>query len=156
MIVSQNALMDMENITFQLSDVPGNFALCLNSECPLAERCLHQMVRRMVAADELVLHVYNPEVVRGGKDCEYFRALKLDRYAKGFTRFQEEMKPRQYAVFSGSLMAQFGRNPYYERRRGERLLSPAEQEVVLQALRKAGIEENLEFDGYEYRINWID
>lgn len=148
--------MNMENITFQLSDVPGNFTLCLNAECPLAERCLHQMVRRMIPTDELVLHVYNPEAVKGGENCKFFRALKLDRYAKGFSRFQEEMVPRQYAVFSRSLMHYFGRNPYYERRRGERSLSPAEQEVVLQALRKAGIEEDLEFDGYEYRINWID
>lgn len=146
----------MENITFQLSDVPGNFTLCLNSDCPLADQCLHQVVRRMVASAELVLHVYNPEVVTGGETCKYFRALKLDRYAKGFTRFQEEMKPRQYAMFSGSLMAHFGRNPYYERRRGERLLSPAEQQMALRALRKAGIEGDLEFDAYEYRINWTD
>jgi len=146
----------MENITFQLSDVPGNFTLCLNADCPLAAQCLHQIVRKMIPTDKQVLHVYNPEAVRGGEDCKYFRALKLDRYAKGFTRFQEEMKPRQYVMFSGLLMAYFGRNPYYERRRGERLLSPAEQQVVLQALHKAGIEEDLEFDGYEYRINWID
>lgn len=146
----------MEKITFQLSDVPGNFPLCLNADCPLAERCLHYMVRKMVPAKELVLHVFNPEAVKGGEDCEHFRALKLDRYAKGFIRFQEEMKPRQYAVFSGSLMAHFGRNAYYERRRGERLLPPTEQKVVLNALHRAGIAEDFEFDDYEYRINWTD
>ena len=140
----------------RLSDVPGNFALCLNGDCPLASQCLHYIVRRMIPADELVLHVYNPEAVKGGADCEFFRPQKLDRYAKGFTQMQEEMKPRQYAQFSGSLMAHFGRNAYYERRRGERLLPPAEQEVVLKALRKVGVEENLEFDAYEYRINWTD
>lgn len=146
----------MENITFQLTDVPGNFALCLNDKCPLASQCLHHIVRTMIPADELILHVYNPEAVTGGEDCTYFRPWKLDRYARGFTRMQEEMKPRQYALFSGSLMAHFGRNAYYERRRGERLLPPAEQEVVLKALRRVGVEDDQEFDAYEYRINWTE
>ena len=142
--------------TFQLSDVPGNFALCLNNGCPLAGRCLHHIVRTMVPSKELILHVFNPEAVKGGENCLYFRELKLDRYAKGFTQMQEEMKPGQYTLFSGSLMAYWGRNPYYVRRRGEYLLSPTEQEHVRKVLRQVGVADDLEFDGYVYRINWTD
>ena len=47
----------MENITFQLSDVPGNFTLCLNADCPLSGQCLHHIVRTMIPEDELILHV---------------------------------------------------------------------------------------------------
>ena len=142
--------------TFQLSDVPGNFALCLNADCPLAGRCLHHIVRTMMPTDKLVLHVYNPETVKGGEDCAYFRERKFDRYAVGFTNMQEEMKPRQYASFSLYLQACWGRNPYYERRSGKRSLPPVEQEQVWDALRHAGVPDNLEFDSYEYRINWTE
>ena len=69
---------------------------------------------------------------------------------------QEEMKPRQYASFSLYLQACWGRNPYYERRSGKRSLPPVEQEQVRDALRHAGVPDNLEFDSYEYRINWTE
>ena len=146
----------MMTTAFQLSDVPGNFPLCLNGQCPLAEQCLHHIVRTMVPADQLILHVFNPEAVRGSEDCPFFRERKQDRYAVGFTGMQSEMKPRQYAVFSWHLQAHWGRNPYYERRSGKRWLSPAEQKVVRTALRSAGVTEDLEFDRYEFRINWTD
>jgi len=113
-------------------------------------------VRTRVPADELVLHVFNPEAVKGGEDCRYFRELKLERYAVGFTQMQEEMKPRQYAVFSGHLQAHWGRNPYFDRRAGKRWLPPKEQEDVRKALRHAEMPEDMEFDRYEYRINWIE
>ena len=54
------------------------------------------------------------------------------------------------------LMREFSRNPYFERRRGETALAPKEQHIVLQALRKAGVTEDLKFDTYEENINWYD
>ncbi len=146
----------MENITFQLSDVPGNFVLCLNSECPLADRCLHQMVRRMVGIDELVLHVYNPEVVRGGEDCEHFRSGEPVRYAFGFEGMQENMLPKQYAMFRDTLIACFSRNRFFVRRRGEFPISPREQAYIRGVLEQVGADPSLGFDRYEERINWSD
>ena len=54
------------------------------------------------------------------------------------------------------LIAHFGRNPYFERRRGAYPLPPKEQEVILKALRQAGVTEELRFDSYEENINWND
>lgn len=54
------------------------------------------------------------------------------------------------------LVREFSRNPYFERRRGETALSPKEQHIVLQALRKAGVTEDLKFDAYEENVNWYD
>ncbi|MDR4037909.1 MAG: DUF6078 family protein, partial [Parabacteroides sp.] len=50
----------------------------------------------------------------------------------------------------------FGRNPYFERRRGEFPLSPKEQRIVLNALRRVGVTEELRFDHYEESVNWYD
>ena len=55
-----------------------------------------------------------------------------------------------------TLIGKFGRNAYFERRRGDSPLSPKEQETVLAALLKAGITENIPFDKYEDIINWYD
>ena len=46
--------------------------------------------------------------------------------------------------------------PYFERRRGEFPLSPKEQRIVLNALRRVGVTEELRFDHYEESVNWYD
>ena len=66
------------------------------------------------------------------------------------------MFPAQFQKFKAIVMGRFGRNPYYERRRGEVPLSPAEQAFVLGALRQAGITEEFTFDRYEEMISWYD
>ena len=78
------------------------------------------------------------------------------RYARGFTNFQKHMYPDQYAAFSSMLKSEFGRNPYYERRKGISPLSLAEQDLILNALQRVGVKEKLEFDAYEDEINWYD
>ena len=53
------------------------------------------------------------------------------------------------------LQGKFGRNPYFERRKGERLCSPSEVKEVEAALKAIGHEE-LKFDAYVKKLNWID
>lgn len=77
-------------------------------------------------------------------------------YARGFTGFQKRMFPGQYRTFMQTLIGTFGRNAYFERRRGETPLPPAEQETIIAALRKAGVTEDLTFDHYEEQINYCD
>lgn len=147
---------DMIIPTFQLADVPGNFTLCLNGDCPLASRCLHHIVRTMVPATELVLHVYNPEAVKGGEGCEHFRGQAPERYAYGFEGMQGKMLPRQYAVFMELLIAHFSRNSYFVRRRGDFPMPPKEQELIRGVLKQVGADPSMDFDRYEERINWTD
>lgn len=77
-------------------------------------------------------------------------------YARGFTNFQKRMFPDQYLKFMNQLIATFGRNAYFERRRGETALSPKEQAIVLKSLKKVGVTEELKFDKYEENLNWKD
>lgn len=58
-----------------------------------------------------------------------------------FTNFQKQMFPEQYLNFMNRLISKFGRNPYFERRRGETVLSPKEQAIVQQALKQSGVTE---------------
>ena len=55
-----------------------------------------------------------------------------------------------------TLIIHFGRSAYFERRNGDTILSPAEQEVVLNALHKAGVKEDFHFDKYLDLYNWFD
>ena len=66
------------------------------------------------------------------------------------------MFPDQYDRFSTILIGKFGRNAYYERRRGDTALTPKEQRIVLDALKKVGVTEKMTFERYEENTNWYD
>jgi len=51
--------------------------------------------------------------------------------------------------------SKFGRNPYFERRKGAQLCSPSDIKQVEDALKAIGHEE-LKFDAYVEKLNWND
>ena len=103
-----------------------------------------------------ILQLLNPRQCTKDRKCPHYRDSAPVRYARGFMGMQQKMYPGQYDIFMSALVSQFGRNPYFERRKGERPLSPKEQDIVRRALRKAGVTEQLDFDSYEDSIPWTD
>ena len=136
--------------------VPPHYAVCIHHDCPLAKGCLHQIAYPQLLPDQDLLRLVNPEKCKKNHECPYYRDAKPVRYAKGFTQFQQHMFPHQYAQFSKRLKAEFGRNPYFERRKGLSLLSPKEQKLILDTLKVVGVDEKMEFDNYVEATYWYD
>ena len=97
----------------------------------------------------------NPLRTESSEKCKFFRSDALATYAKGFIRMQQEMLPRQYQEFMIRLIGKFGRTGYFERRRGERLCTPKEIEIVRSVLQELGLPQ-LEFDNYLQKHNFWD
>ncbi|MDO5418833.1 MAG: DUF6078 family protein [Bacteroides sp.] len=138
------------------NEVPGNYAHCIRRDCPLATNCLRAMAWEALPKEIISVSVLNPARTKTTTDCPFYRNAASVTYARGFTKMQQQMFPEQYFRFSNRLIASFGRNPYFERRRGERPLSPKEQQTVRAALKYAGVSPDLEFDAYEERLSWND
>lgn len=138
------------------TSVPPHYEVCLHADCPKADVCLHQIACQKLLSEQTFLHLINPKLCKKNARCQFFRDGTPMRFAKGFTGFQKQMYPEQYAEFSSMLKSEFGRTPYYERRRGARVLSPTEQSLIIKALQQVGVKEKLEFDAYENVINWYD
>ena len=136
--------------------LPDNYYVCQHGGCPKAATCLHQLAYPVLMKKKPVIRLINPELCQPTAECRYYRDAAPVTYARGFTNFQERMYPNQYRTFMWMLIGKFGRNAYYERRRGDTLLSPQEQKIVLDALRKVGITGEVKFDSYEKHINWYD
>lgn len=137
-------------------DIPSDYAVCQHCDCAVAGSCLRQTAYPELLAKASVLQVVNPNMCSKDAQCKYYRSNEPVTYAKGFTNFQKQMFAEQYGRFSKILIGKFGRNPYYERRRGETALSPKEQQIVIDALKKAGVTEELKFDSYVDNFNWYD
>ena len=140
----------------QYTSVPTNYAVCIHTDCPMAKGCLHQIAYQQLLPERTFMRLVNPQKCEKSAQCPFFRDSTPQKYAKGFTKFQKRMFPEQYEKFSKLLIAEFGRNPYYERRRGNTTLSPKEQLLVIDTLRKVGVNVPMEFDDYVETINWYD
>lgn len=103
-----------------------------------------------------MFRVVNPRFCMKNETCAFYRDATPIVYARGFTRMQKRMLPDQYDKFSWKLIPHFGRNPYYERRNGKRVLPPDEQELIAYVAGQVGVTEEFKFDKYEYRYNWKD
>jgi len=135
---------------------PSDYAVCIHEDCPMADTCLHRQVYAKLLESRNYLRMVNPQRCSKNAQCEFYRDSKPVRFARGFINFQKNMFPGQYQTFMMTLIGKFGRNGYFDRRRGTKPLSPKEQEVVMEALRNAGVTNELKFDAYEELINWYD
>lgn len=137
-------------------ELPANYWCCSQSDCPQASTCLHRIAYTRLSETEELLYLINPKRCSSDNGCPYYRSNVPVAYARGFTNFQQHMFPKQYATFMAQLIDRFGRNPYFERRRGDYPLPPHEQQLIRQALKNAGVKVDLPFDAYETLINWYD
>ena len=138
------------------TSLPHNYPVCEHSDCPMAATCLHQIAYATFLESEDYLRLINPTKCSKEESCAFYRDNKPITYARGFTNFQKRMFPDQYQMFMMICIGHWSRNSYFERRRGDYLLPPQEQEFILNALKQAGVAEDMKFDSYESHINWYD
>ena len=147
----------MEKPTTTLMDerIPKTFSLCIHAQCPMADRCLRRVAWDTLAESEECVTIISPLRALQGEGCRYFRSAQRVTYARGFRGMQSQMLPAQYMAFSQRLISHFSRNSYYERRRGDRLCSPADMAFIREVLSSIGLS-HLEFDAYEEHYNFVD
>ncbi len=134
--------------------IPHNYEACLTNNCPQREHCLRAWVwdNRKSSVQRYV--VLNPDLTTSDGHCPFYCDDHPQRYALGFTNFQRRLYPDQYKQFMSACIARFGRNPYFMRRRGDTPMSPSEQAFIRSVLKQIGAPEDIDFDGFEERINW--
>ena len=135
--------------------VPYQYAMCLNRQCPQAETCLRQLAEQCVPADLQHWVIISPKLLATVKgDCPHYRPSAKVRYAKGFIKALENRPYKQLQAAISTLMGYFGRRTYYRSRKGERLLTPSEQQHVVNIFTKYGAATPIEFDAYEEDYDW--
>lgn len=134
--------------------IPHNYEACLTNNCPQREHCLRAWVwdNRKSSVQRYV--VLNPDLTTSDGHCPFYCDDHPQRYALGFTNFQRRLYPDQYKQFMSACIARFGRNPYFMRRRGDTPMSPSEQAFIRSVLKQIEAPEDIDFDGFEERINW--
>ena len=147
--------MTQESSTKTSEKVPNNYTLCIKGDCPKAANCLRHVSVAMMPAEVERWQIVSPAyLAQMGGECPHYRSAEKVQYARGFVRMMSAMTVHQAHAFKGDSLAAFGMNMYYRMRRGERLITPTEQEAIYQMLEKQGVTTRPEFDAYVEDYLW--
>lgn len=143
------------NKEINFSKVPFSYNICLNRECPQANTCLRQLAEQSAPDDIQSWTILSPKYLASLKDaCPHYRSDTKVLFAKGFIKLLEDLPYKQMQAAVAQLSGYFGRRTYYRIRKGERLLSPSEQEMVLSILKNCGVSSHKGFDDYIKEYDW--
>ena len=135
--------------------VPTNYMLCLKSDCPKATMCLRYKATQMMQTDVQRWSILSPAYLAQMEgDCPHYSSTEKVQYARGFVRMMSALTVKQADAMKDSIVSTFGMNMYYRMRRGERFITPTEQEAIYQMLEQQGITTRPEFDAYVEDYLW--
>ena len=145
----RNFAVAMEEVKFDFKKVPLSWQLCFLDDCPKKDECLRQLaVRHLTGSREFGPAVY-PTMKRGDNGCRLFTAGEPKRMAYGFTTLFAEVKAKHEQGLRLAMKQYLGgHSHYYRYHHGERLLSPEQQEWIVNLFRRYGYTEGLAFDAY--------
>lgn len=134
---------------FQFSDVPTGYQLCFNKECPHKETCLRWVAANKVPNTLKWGPAVYPTALEADGKCPYFHKATPKRMAWGFGNlFYDVLQRDAKGIRIGLQEYLGGRSNFYRYARGEKMLSPEQQEWILDYFRKRGYTKNLTFQNY--------
>lgn len=140
---------------FDYSLVPHNFIHCLNGQCKHADNCLRYQVTPYIPKQRKSFIIANPACTTPDADtCPYFKPDKMERFALGITHLLDNVPHKEADVIKRQIIAGMNKTTYYRCWRKERLIKPAEQELIRQVLLNKGITEPPLFDEYVEQYGW--
>ncbi|WP_455967331.1 DUF6078 family protein [Bacteroides fluxus] len=147
-----------------LQDVPNGYDYCFagKDKCPKAATCLRAIAAQLLSESEdeqpETVRAVNPFYVERLPDyssCGRYRSSEPLRYAKGMSRLFDEIPLKQVSIVRLRVMGCFScERYYYHCRKGERLITPEEQQRIVGVFNRAGIGTKPKFDSYEYGLAW--
>ena len=132
--------------------VPSHYDLCIVGECPKASTCLRHVALQLTESKRI--NILNPRMMTTTGDCPHYAKAEKVPYAKGFKNVMGKLPFNVHERAANALMSAFSERTYYRIRKGERLLSPDEQQCIRRILNRLGYTEPCEFDEYVEDYLW--
>ena len=136
-------------------EIPTNYTLCIKGDCPKADACLRHKATQMMPAEVQKWSILSPAyLAQIENECPHYRSAEQVQYARGFVRMIRTLPVNIAEMVAHKLIARFGRNAYYDMRKGKRAIAPAEQEVIRIVVAECGAQQEVVFDSYEENFQW--
>ena len=140
----------MENVHIDIEKIQAKVTQCIKSDCPSAEVCIRQIVRR--GCDKSLEHIkiVNPDaiVMEDGK-CQFFRDTSMVAYGVGFTHYFELLTYKEAQIALAVLRNYFHSSAQLSRyRTGKIRVSPEMKAEIDRFLQREGVTTPLQCDEY--------
>ena len=122
-----------------------HYEVCFIDHCPLREQCLRWLVGQYADTTRVMFTTINQRnPMYGNEHCEM----------RGFKNMYHDMPGYMERRIRWQLIASFGRRIYFEMRKGDRLITPAQQQTILNVCRANGWQGPINYDGEQEDWLW--
>lgn len=141
----------MEKPTLNIEKLQQKVAQCMRAECPSAEVCLRQIVRRECDKTLGVVQMVNPDaIVMEGDKCQFFKDTLGTVYGVGFDNYFDLLSHKEAKTAYTLLQWYFkSRTQFGRYRSGQFRISPERKAEIDALLQSNGVSLPLECDAYE-------
>jgi len=120
-----------KEVIFSFDDTPTRWAVCFNSECKAAAKCLRYHAGTVAPKDLAQTMCVTPMARDYGERCELYWEKRTERVAYGFEHFFAQVLKSDFTAIRKRLTSYFhGPRQYYWYVRGERGLTEEQQRFV--------------------------
>lgn len=136
------------NTGFDFAKVPLWYVLCTQDDCPLRDGCLRFLAAQQAPEDLESAKCVMPGI-RKGDNCRWFNSSQQVTYAAGFEHLFDRVLAKDFTTMRKTITKYLhGVKFYYEYKRGDRMLSPAQQAWIRNYVRTCGYDWEVPFDNY--------
>ena len=133
---------------FDFTRVPSWYVLCANNDCPLKTECLRYLAGKNAPDNLEIARCVMPQTLKNSK-CRWFDKITIDVWAAGFTHLYDKVMKQDYTTMRKTITNYLhGCRLYYAYKRGDRALSPEEQQWIRNYVKSFGYDWEVEFDRY--------
>lgn len=139
----------MEKIIITKMKTTPGYATCFRDDCPRAEECLRHLYGKNLPQDRLIGPTIYPTVPIRSYGCQFFKTSEPKIMAWGFSTLFEDVRHRHVVPMRKAMHKYLGseRN-YYRYHRGDRTLSPEQQQWICNLFNEYGYTRDVVFDHY--------
>lgn len=133
---------------FSYDMLPPSWIFCFLDGCPKADECVLHLSGRHIPEGKVWGRAVFPTALKEN-GCERFKPIRKIRAAYGFDTLFAEVKRKDDKPLRDAMKHYLGSHgAYYRYHNGERLLTPEQQQWILDLFRSYGYTEGLSFDHY--------
>ena len=125
-----------------------NYAACPLASCKKSNTCIRHAAYLKAQAEKESFYILNTSKFSASDaGCEHYLTPMKQRMARGFRRLYETLPKCNSHYFWGRTFFA-SETSWYRAKRGDLLLTPGEQKILLEAFRENGADISIGFDGY--------
>ena len=141
---------------FNFRDVPSDYSLCFNEQCPKRDDCIRYLAGQHVPDTMMNGPAVYPNAV-SDNICPYFKQTRIIHGAWGFRNLYKGVAKQDVQVLKAKIVNYLG-GPVacYDYMHGEKLLTPEQQETIQGFFNEMGYTQSIVFEGYSAIYDFTD